>query len=135
MSTSAFVEGVEALIDRLVQTGMPWGVVTNKQARFTVPLTRGMPLFDRAATVVSGDSTPTPKPHPAPLLLAARQMSLEPSRCIYVGDDERDVQAGRAAGMGTVAALYGYLGAAGDARGWGADACVEHPLDLLKLIA
>ena len=91
--TYAF-DGVPELIAQLVDRGLPWGVVTNKAMRFTGPLTRGMSLFATAAAVVAGDSTPHAKPHPAPLLEAARQLDLPPSRCVYVGDDERDVVAG-----------------------------------------
>jgi phosphoglycolate phosphatase len=126
-------DGVSQLIDSLVQRRVPWGVVTNKSMRFTGPLCKGMPLFASARTVVGGDSTPHPKPHPAPLLEAARQLSVKPIECVYVGDDVRDVQAGRAAGMGTVAATYGYLGAT-DVKEWGADTHIETPLALLQLL-
>ena len=81
--------------------------------------------------MVGGDSTPHAKPHPAPLLEAARQLKLKPGDCIYVGDDERDVVAGLAAGMGTVAANYGYLGSSGDTLRWGAHAHIHSPLELL----
>jgi phosphoglycolate phosphatase len=132
--TYAF-EGVAEMIQRLTQWGLQWGVVTNKSARFTDPLTRGMSLFTTAGAVVSGDTTPHAKPHPAPLLEAARRLGLEPSRCIYVGDDERDIQAGLAAGMGTVAADYGYLGDKADTTAWGAHARIKSPLELLQLLA
>ena len=132
--TRAF-DGIAELLNQLAGRGLPWGVVTNKSQRFSLPLTRGMALFDSAATVISGDTTPHAKPHPAPLLEAARRMAVEPGRCIYVGDDHRDIEAGHAAGMGTVAALYGYLGAHGDARAWGAHAHIEAPHELLPLIA
>ena len=105
-------EGVPALLQALEARGLAWGVVTNKAMRFTDPLTRAMPLFASAGAVVSGDTTPHAKPHPAPLLEAAARLKVDPSHCIYVGDDERDIVAGLAAGMGTVAATYGYLGAA-----------------------
>jgi phosphoglycolate phosphatase len=126
-------DGVAQLIASLVERNIPWGVVTNKSMRFTAPLTRGMPLFASARAVVGGDSTPHPKPHPAPLLEAARQLSVQPIQCVYVGDDVRDVQAGRAAGMGTVAATYGYLGST-DVREWGADTHIATPLALLPLL-
>ncbi|MBE7942026.1 MULTISPECIES: HAD-IA family hydrolase [Ramlibacter] len=127
-------EGIAELLERLRGRGLPWGVVTNKSMRFTGPLTRQMPLFATAATVIGGDSTPHAKPHPAPLLEAARQLALPAARCIYVGDDERDVQAGRAAGMPTVAATYGYLGSNADTALWGADAHIRSPLELLSLL-
>lgn len=126
--------GVAELVARIHQAGLKWGVVTNKSARFTVPLTRSMPLFDTARAIVSGDTTPHAKPHPAPLLEAARQLNLAPGRCVYVGDDERDIMAGRAAGMPTVAAAYGYLGAAADPQGWRADATIATPHALLALL-
>jgi N-acetyl-D-muramate 6-phosphate phosphatase len=126
-------EGVAQLIASLIEREVPWGVVTNKSMRFTGPLTKGMPLFASARAVVGGDSTPYSKPHPAPLLEAARQVGVKPIECVYVGDDVRDVQAGKAAGMATVAATYGYLGAT-DVKDWGADVQIETPLALLPLL-
>jgi phosphoglycolate phosphatase len=131
--THAFA-GIPELIEQLRGRGLAWGVVTNKSARFTLPLTQQMQLFQTCATVVSGDTTPHAKPHPAPLLEAARQLRLEPSRCIYVGDDERDIVAGLAAGMGTVAARYGYLGSHKDVDLWGAHAHISDPLELIDLL-
>lgn len=131
--TCAF-EGIGDLIRQLRNRGLAWGVVTNKSMRFTGPLTRLMPLFASAGAVVGGDSTPHAKPHPAPLLEAARLLGLAPGHCIYVGDDERDIAAGRAAGMPTVAATYGYLGGSSDWAAWGADAHIDSPLDLLALL-
>lgn len=127
-------EGVAELIRLLERHRLAWGVVTNKSSRFTEPLTQAMPLFASAGAVVSGDTTPHAKPHPAPLLEAAMRLGLPPEHCIYVGDDERDIVAGRAAGMGTVAALYGYLGQKADAQEWGAQAAINFPLDLLQLL-
>lgn len=127
-------DGVDQLIGALSVAGWPWGVVTNKGERFTTPLTRAMPLFSSAATVISGDTTAHTKPHPAPLLEAARRMGLPPSECLYVGDDIRDIQAGRAAGMCTVAAMYGYLGAGADVSAWGADQVISTPPELLKYL-
>ncbi len=127
-------EGVAELIARIDEAGLKWGVVTNKSARFTLPLTQAMPLFTTAQTIISGDTTPHAKPHPAPLLEAARQLNVAPGRCVYVGDDERDIIAGRAAGMPTVAAAYGYLGAKADTREWKADATIVSPASLLNLL-
>jgi phosphoglycolate phosphatase len=127
-------DGVTELIAQLHKRGLPWGVVTNKSMRFAAPLTRAMPLFATAGTVVGGDSTTHAKPHPAPLLEAARQLGVTPQRCLYVGDDERDVVAGLAAGMGTVAAAYGYLGHNADTGKWGAHAHIQSPLELLLLL-
>ncbi len=131
--TYAF-DGVQQLIDSLRAACMPWGVVTNKSMRFTDPLTRQMPLFATAGAIVSGDTTPHAKPHPAPLLEAAARMGVPPGHCVYVGDDERDIIAGKAAGMKTVAACYGYLGASSETRHWQADAQINSPLELLKLL-
>ena len=131
--TYAF-EGVAALIAQINAAGLKWGVVTNKSARFTLPLTRQMPLFSSAQTIISGDTTPHAKPHPEPLFEAARQLNVEPGRCVYVGDDERDIVAGRAAGMPTVAAAYGYLGATADTLHWKADATIVSPSALLNLL-
>lgn len=132
--TCAF-DGVPALVAELEQRGLRWGVVTNKAARFTDPLTRSMPLFNKAAVVISGDTTAHAKPHPEPLFEAARRLGIDARRCIYVGDDERDIVAGLAAGMRTVAATYGYLGLKADTESWGAHAAIENPLALLKLLA
>ncbi len=131
--TYAF-DGVSELLQALGRSGLPWGVVTNKSSRFTAPLTRAMPMFASAATVISGDTTPHAKPHPEPLFEAARRLGLAPDRCVYVGDDERDIVAGRAAGMGTVAATYGYLGQQADISQWRAHAAINSPLQLLKLL-
>lgn len=131
--TYAF-EGVAQLIDSLQSAAMPWGVVTNKSMRFTDPLTRQMPLFAKAGAIVSGDTTPHAKPHPAPLLEAAARIGLAPEHFVYVGDDERDIIAGRAAGMKTVAACYGYLGASSETLHWQADAQINSPLELLQLL-
>lgn len=127
-------DGVAELIERIGLAGLKWGVVTNKAARFTVPLTRAMPLFGTAQTIISGDTMPYAKPHPAPLFEAARQLDLLPERCVYVGDDERDMIAGRAAGMPTVAAAYGYLGGTTDIKHWNADFTIPVPLALLNLL-
>jgi len=131
--TYAF-SGVPELIAELVARKMAWGVVTNKAMRFTRPLTQGMKLFTTASAVVGGDTTAHAKPHPAPLLEAARQLGLAPAQCIYVGDDERDVLAAKAAGMPSVAATYGYLGSNADTVLWGADAHIHSPLELLALL-
>lgn len=131
--TYAF-DGVAELIADIVAHGMKWGVVTNKSARFTLPLTQTMSLFSTAQTIISGDTTPHVKPHPAPLLEAARQIGVEPCRCLYIGDDERDIIAGQAAGMATVAAAYGYLGASADTAAWKADATIASPSLLLNLL-
>ena len=127
-------DGVAELIAQLNLAGLKWGVVTNKSERFTLPLTRAISLFQSAQTIVGGDTTPHAKPHPAPLLEAARQMGIPPEKCLYVGDDERDIVAGRAADMPTVAAAYGYLGATASTQHWKADATISTPIALLTLL-
>ncbi len=127
-------EQVEELLATLNHRGVAWGVVTNKHRRFTLPLTATMPMFRRAGVIVSGDSTPYSKPHPTPILEAMRQLDVEAGDCLYVGDDERDMLAGRAAGVATVAASYGYLGPDASIERWPADAVIHRPADLLKLI-
>ena len=109
------------VLDALDRCGLPWGIVTNKALRFAVPLVQAMGL-QRSAVLVAGDSTPHTKPHPAPLQEAARRLGHLPQTCVYVGDDARDVQAGRAAGMCTLAAAWGYLGTELAPGAWGADA-------------
>jgi N-acetyl-D-muramate 6-phosphate phosphatase len=131
--TYAF-EGVPHMLDGLGQARILWGVVTNKHERFTRPIAQGMPLLHGARTVVSGDTTPHAKPHPAPLLEAARQLGLDARECLYVGDDERDIVAGRAAGMTTVAATWGYIGAV-PWQNWNADVVAHHPHDILRLLS
>ena len=132
-NTYAF-DGVPDLLRALEQRPLLWGIVTNKSQRFTNPLTQSMPLLAGAGAVVSGDTTPHAKPHPAPLLEAARRLGIAPAACLYVGDDERDIVAGRAAGMRTVAATYGYLGEKTDPALWGAHATIKSPAGLLKLL-
>ena len=127
-------DGVPELIAALQARGLAWGVVTNKMARFAEPLTRGMPLFSSAGAVVCGDTTAHAKPHPAPLLEAARRLGLQPQSCWYVGDDARDITAGKAAAMPTVAATYGYMAHASEAASWGADAHIGSPLQLMELL-
>lgn len=131
-STLVF-EGVAQLVAGLQQRGLQWGIVTNKSKRFTNPLVASIAAFSSSSVVVSGDTTPYSKPHPEPLLFAARSLGVLPEQCLYVGDDERDIQAGRAAGMPTVAATYGYLGSQGDTSRWAADAEINSPLQLLQL--
>lgn len=127
-------DGMAELLARLEAAGLPWGIVTNKAARFTEPLMQQLGLSDRAASIVSGDSVPNPKPDPAGLRLAAQTMGLAPEACVYIGDDERDIIAARAAAMRSVTAAYGYLGCAKPHAQWGADHTIHHPLELLPLL-
>jgi N-acetyl-D-muramate 6-phosphate phosphatase len=126
--------GIGELLDALEQRSIPWGVVTNKPERFTLPLLDSLGVLRRAACVVGGDTVARAKPHPDSLLHAARALMLDPAACLYVGDDLRDVQAARAAGMRVVAAGYGYLGDGGDCRAWEADGVISHPLEALNFL-
>jgi phosphoglycolate phosphatase len=131
---SVLFEGVSDLLNRLDEAKLPWGIVTNKSERFTNPLTELMGLSQRAVSTVSGDTTPHSKPHPEPILHAARVANVDPTRSIYVGDDIRDIVAGKAAGMKTIAAAYGYCGCEEPPEAWGADYLVYHPRELLEII-
>lgn len=130
---STLFDGIPALLKDLRQRRLGWGVVTNKAARFTDPLISQIGLED-ADCVISGDTTAHSKPHPAPLLEAARRLGLQPHQCWYVGDDLRDIQAGRAAGMTTVAVAWGYCGDS-EPTSWEADALIDTPLQLLTLLS
>ena len=125
-------DGVDELLCALEAAGIPWGIVTNKATRFTTPIVAGLGLARRAAVVVCGDTTPHSKPHPEPLWHAARAMGLPPGSVVYVGDDLRDAQAARAAGMAMVAATWGYLGLGEPVHSWGADVLMDSPSQLLE---
>jgi len=126
--------GMQELVDVIEARGMRWGIVTNKAERFALPLMRMLGLFERAGCIVCGDTTPHRKPHPEPLLAASRRIDVDPDRCMYVGDDERDMIAGRAAGMRVAVAQYGYLGHGNPPDQWPADYWIDHPLELLKAL-
>ncbi len=126
--------GMAELLDELESRGLRWGVVTNKPERFSLPLMEQLGLAKRAAAIVCGDTTAHPKPHPDPLLFACTTAGVAPARSLYVGDDLRDVQAGHAAGMRTVIAAYGYLGADPVLEDWQADATIGHPREVLGLL-
>jgi phosphoglycolate phosphatase len=102
-------DDAERVLEEIEARGLRWGIVTNKASRFTLPLLDQLAFAGRAGTVICGDTTPHSKPHPAPLLAAAAALGVSPSACVYVGDAERDVEAGRAAGMKTLVATYGYI--------------------------
>lgn len=125
-------DGVTALLLHLQEQSLQWGIVTNKPARFTDALVPQIGL-ELAGCVISGDTTAHAKPHPEPLLEAARRLNLAPEDCWYVGDDLRDIAAGKAAGMPTIAAAWGYCGNS-EPLTWNADAIVLHPLDLLTML-
>ena len=125
--------GIDALLVRFENFGSPWGIITNKAQRFTLPLLTRLGYAKRAACVVSGDSAPRSKPAPQPMRLACALIGKEPARCLYVGDDSRDIQAGRAVGMTTVAVRYGYLGDGDPIEDWGADHVVDHAEEIAPL--
>ena len=122
---------MEVVLNRLDAAGRRWGIVTNKAERFTRPVVEGLRLHTRAAVVICGDTTPHSKPHPAPLQEAARRVGVEAALCVYIGDDKRDVEAGHAAGMLTLAAAWGYLGQGEPIDAWGAHAVLAEPGALL----
>lgn len=126
--------GMDAVLDHLEQQQILWGIVTNKPARFTDPLVEQLKLQHRAASVVSGDTLNESKPHPAPLWHACKKMRVEAKRCIYVGDAARDIEAGKRAGMMTLAAIYGYIGESDYPEQWQADQLIEHPHELLNYL-
>lgn len=126
-------DGVDDLLARIEAHGLRWGIVTNKAAYLSDDLVQRIGWTQRAAVVVSGDTLTVKKPDPAPVLLACQRANLHPSQCLFVGDDRRDVQAGRDAGLYTVAVSWGYLDG-GDPHAWGADIVLDHPRELSDLL-
>lgn len=126
--------GMELVLSAIERSGGRWGVVTNKPGWLTEPLLDTLGLLDRAACVVSGDTVARRKPHPDPLLHAAQLAAAAPANCVYVGDARRDVEAARAAGMGMLAAAFGYVDASEDPAHWGADAVIASPTEILEWI-
>ncbi|MFA6903151.1 MAG: HAD-IA family hydrolase [Gallionellaceae bacterium] len=123
--------GMAELIETLEQRGLPWGIVTNKPQRFTLPLMQALGYAERAACLVSGDTCAHAKPHPEPMLYAARSIGVAPLNCLYLGDDRRDMEAGNAAGMRSLIALFGYIDPGADLETWQADAAIATPLALI----
>ena len=121
--------GIEPLLAEIEARGMRWGIVTNKSTHLTRMIVAALGLERRAACVVSGDTTPHLKPHPASLLHAASEIRLAPADCVYLGDDRRDIDAARAAGMRSVAVEWGYGSAL---ESWNADAIIAQPMDLIR---
>jgi N-acetyl-D-muramate 6-phosphate phosphatase len=128
------LDGVAELLQAIENKDLKWGIVTNKPRRFTNRLIESMGLHLHPACIVSGDDAPQPKPSPATLLLACSLVGVRPENCIYVGDAERDIQAGKAAGMKTVVALFGYIDKTDTPQEWGADAMIKTPADLLSFL-
>ncbi len=134
VGTSLF-DGMAGVLDELDARHIRWGVITNKPTRFTLPLMAALGLAERAAAIVSGDTTPKAKPDPLPLIHACELAGVSPAACVYVGDDQRDIEAGRAAGMRTLAATWGYLGTGLPISEWGADGLIDSPEAILTDIA
>ncbi|MDR2240125.1 MAG: HAD hydrolase-like protein [Zoogloeaceae bacterium] len=134
-AATALFDGVAGVLEWLEAKRIIWGVVTNKHSRYTLPIMASLGLTQRAACIVSGDSSPRPKPAPDPLWLASALINVDPARCLYIGDDLRDIQSARAAGMGAIAAAWGYLGEETPLEKWGADAIIQAPADLVGLLA
>jgi phosphoglycolate phosphatase len=131
---SALFPGLGALLDRLDSASLPWGIVTNKPTRMAIPLLASLQIGDRAACTICGDTIPQRKPHPEPLLLASRQTGVSPARTIYVGDAARDIEAGLAAGMHTIAAAYGYITEDDDFHTWNAHHIAADTEELTHLL-
>ena len=131
---SQLFDGVPYLLKALHLHSVPWGIVTNKSERFALPIIRTTPAFEGVGTIVCGDTTAHAKPHPMPLLEAAQRLNIKPQDCMYVGDDERDMQAAHAAGMQSIAAAYGYLGAEGNVQTWNPHAVINAPAEVLQLL-
>lgn len=125
-------DGVQSLLAALEAAGVPWGIMTNKVSLYALPIVDGLGLARRASVVVCGDTTPHAKPHPEPLLACARALAIEPAQCVYIGDDLRDMQAGKAAGMTVAAATWGYLGVAEPVDEWDADVVLDSPSDVAR---
>ena len=132
---SGLFDGMAEVLDHIERADMHWGVVTNKPGYLAEPLLAELGLLSRSATTISGDTLPERKPHPRPLLYAAEQIGVAPGEAMYVGDDTRDIVAGNAAGMTTVAALYGFILPGEDPNDWPADHRIERPGDLLAILS
>ena len=123
--------GINELLENIEQRGLNWGIVTNKPGWLTEPLLKDLGLFDRAACVVSGDTLDERKPHPAPMLHACELANSRPEQCVYIGDAQRDIEAGNNAGMQTLVALFGYIQKDDDPYSWNASSLIKQPGDLL----
>lgn len=131
---SRLFDQMDTVLHTLESADIKWGIVTNKRSAYTLPLIEALGLHTRASCIISGDSAPKPKPAPDTLLKACIDARVDPLRCLYVGDDYRDIVAGRAAGMGTAAAAWGYLGVDLPIDQWQADHIIQQPMELLALI-
>ena len=130
---TALFDGMAAVLEAFENAGLPWGIVTNKPGFLAEPLLVQLELLPRCAVLVSGDTLSERKPHPRPLLFAAEQLGIDPGQAIYVGDDERDIVAGKAAGMKTITAAYGFIPPDENPDDWQADARIDSPAELLRI--
>ena len=131
---TALFEGMEEVITKLEANNISWGIITNKPAFLTDPLVAKLGLAERAACVVSGDTTAHSKPHPAPMLHACNLINHDPHDCLYIGDAKRDIEAGKNARMKTITARWGYLSEHDKPENWQADAIIDHPSEILQWI-
>ena len=127
-------DGMHELLDEIEQAKLLWGVATNKPVRFAEPIMQQLGLAQRSSVLVCPDHVSRSKPDPEMILLACAKMGVEPAATLFVGDDERDIEAGRAAGCKTAAVTYGYIHPQDNPRNWGADAVVDHPLELRRVL-
>ena len=126
--------GMNELLLELEEKNINWGVVTNKPSWLTEPLLDALNLSSRTITIVSGDTLEQRKPHPAPILHACKQAGSETNECIYIGDAERDIEAGNRAGMPSIIALFGYIAESDTPDDWGAHSSINHPQEIISLI-
>jgi N-acetyl-D-muramate 6-phosphate phosphatase len=131
LSTTRLFPGMDEVLTLIEEKDLPWGVVTNKPAKFTDPLMAHLKLSARAACIISGDTLPTCKPSPEPILHACKLLARHPSECLYVGDSKIDIVACKAAGNPSLAALYGYIPATDDPKTWEADGYIQQPLEII----
>jgi phosphoglycolate phosphatase len=124
-------DGIERVLQHIEDHGRPWGIVTNKPEYLARAVVQGMGWEQRCAVLVGGDTLSVKKPDPAPLSYACDQLRVAPARCVYIGDDRRDVEAPQALGMKAVVALWGYREEDDDPKSWAGDAYVETPVQLL----
>ena len=129
---STLFDGMQDVLVKLEEMDMKWGVITNKPEFLTTPLMAALSLDDRAVSIVSADTTPHSKPHPAPMLYACAQANVQPERCLYIGDAKRDIEAGNNTEMTTLIAAYGYIKDTDSPEDWQADGIIEHPRDILN---
>ncbi|WP_434458527.1 N-acetylmuramic acid 6-phosphate phosphatase MupP [Stutzerimonas urumqiensis] len=131
---SRLYDGMERVLAEIERARLIWGVVTNKPVRFAEPIMQGLGLAQRSALLVCPDHVTRSKPDPEPMILACRQLALDPASVLFVGDDLRDIESGRAAGTRTAAVRYGYIHPQDNPNSWGADVVIDQPLDLLDVL-